>query len=287
MNKQIAANNEKKSSFFRRSSLNATNLVSTTLRAFTGHSPAAPSSSNVQHSEVSTSDFSKDNAAIRNLAASVATTIQATPVGQSTAMDGCTTSAAFVTASEVLPLPQVCTSFPHGLSTINERCSIEDDSLQNRTNEMLDGSRTSSSCSMPGYLCHKMHTVTVNVPTDTNTDTAEDLHCHTTAPLEPSVARQDQVPYPCSSASRLGRESCDSSTSTTTSESYRLGDLPPLPVKLATLNKPSSQALIASALRSRKARHSIDVRSLPSYLARKRQSTFGQFLSGSFHFFSL
>lgn len=51
---------------------------------------------------------------------------------------------------------------------------------------------------------------------------------------------------------------------------------PQLPAKLATLSKPS-------AFRSRNARHSIDVRTLPSYLAKKRHSTFGQFLTGSHH----
>jgi hypothetical protein len=57
---------------------------------------------------------------------------------------------------------------------------------------------------------------------------------------------------------------------------------PQLPVKLATLSKPSAHSILTSAFRSRNARHSIDVRALPSYLARKRQSTFGQFLTGLF-----
>ncbi|XP_054164522.1 uncharacterized protein LOC128962193 isoform X2 [Oppia nitens] len=43
------------------------------------------------------------------------------------------------------------------------------------------------------------------------------------------------------------------------------------PPKLATLSKP--------LFLNRGARHSIDVKALPSYLAKKRQSTFGQFLS--------
>lgn len=88
---------------------------------------------------------------------------------------------------------------------------------------------------------------------------------------------------PSSSTTGITKVICDSptSTTTTTSESYQLSELPPLPAKLATLNKPTNQALLATALRSRKARHSIDVRALPSYLAGKRQSTtFGQFLSG-------
>lgn len=91
---------------------------------------------------------------------------------------------------------------------------------------------------------------------------------------------------------RLVKESCDSSTSTTTSESYHLNDLPTtLPAKLATLNKPPVNVLFptptTSMFRNRKTRHSIDVRTLPSYLAKKRQSTFGQLLSGLYFSFSL
>jgi hypothetical protein len=61
---------------------------------------------------------------------------------------------------------------------------------------------------------------------------------------------------------------------------------PQFPVKLATLSKPSTHSLLTSAFRGRNARHSIDVRTLPSYLARKRQSTFGQFLTGLYFFCS-
>ena len=49
--------------------------------------------------------------------------------------------------------------------------------------------------------------------------------------------------------------------------------------KLATLSKPPG--FNANMFRNRTARHSIDVRNMPSYLAKKRQSTFGQFLSGT------
>ncbi|CAG2112496.1 unnamed protein product [Medioppia subpectinata] len=55
------------------------------------------------------------------------------------------------------------------------------------------------------------------------------------------------------------------------------------PPKLATLSKPTTQSALATAFaRNRNARHSIDVRALPSYLAKtgRRQSTFGQFLTG-------
>jgi hypothetical protein len=55
-----------------------------------------------------------------------------------------------------------------------------------------------------------------------------------------------------------------------------------LAVKLATLSKPSAHSILTSAFRTRTARHSIDVKTLPSYLARKRHSTFGQFLTGLF-----
>lgn len=68
----------------------------------------------------------------------------------------------------------------------------------------------------------------------------------------------------------------DSTTTTTSS---------PLPSprtisRLATLAKPPIPA-IPSLIRGRNPRHSIDVRTLPSYLDKKRHSAFGQFLSGN------
>lgn len=183
--------------------------------------------------------------------------------------------------------------FNLGLSTISERHSMEEsmDSLLHPVDG--DVSRTNSSCSMPDYLCHKLHSVTVNVapqPMETSKTSTTLTANNIEGESEPAHVKASRnmlgltvAPSTIagsSSTSRLVKESCESSASTTTSESYQLSDLPPLPAKLATLSKPSSQVMLASALRSRKARHSIDVRALPSYLARKRQSTFGPFLTG-------
>lgn len=194
--------------------------------------------------------------------------------------------AAPIPASDVLTVSQVsniCASSSHGLGAINERHSYEDDA-RNPQADADAASRTSSSCSMPDYLCHKLRLSLSNSQQNSKLNVESDSQQHLKplrSPAVSSLTPEIKVKQ-SSSASRIVKESCDSSTSTTTSESYQLSDLPPLPAKLATLNKPSNQALLATALRSRKARHSIDVRALPSYLAKKRQSTFGQFLSGQF-----
>lgn len=166
-------------------------------------------------------------------------------------------------------------------------------------------SGTSSSCSVPDYLIDKFPSTATTA--FTNNTGSEDLNvggeiadnshhtlkltkniivatvAHETTTVNIAPAAVSAGPSPLPRKLEIIKETCDSSaasTVTTTSESYKVDDLPPLPAKLATLNKPSSQAILASQLRSRKARHSIDVRALPSYLARKRQSSFGQFLSG-------
>lgn len=275
MNKQIGGGTEKRSSSYRRSSLNAAPV--STLRASTAANSAVCKTHRHEvsfglHEEVAIHSnvpgpTSPSAAAIRSVEAIDMATFPATSQGQGS-------------VSEALPeppVPIICTSYTHGLSTISEKQSMEDEHLLHP----VDGqpSRTNSSCSMPDYLCHKLHSVTVNGQPATQTDTEDHAPSKSTRnTVGPSVAASTIA---CSSStSRLVKEPCASSTSTTTSESYQLSDLPPLPAKLATLSKPSSQALLASALRSRKARHSIDVRALPSYLARKRQSTFGQFLTG-------
>lgn len=313
MNKQIAGSTEKRSSFFRRSSLNAVPV--STQRASTANSPSTATVTRTHRHEVSfladgltvtsvdrqCTEFSSPgdaspNTANRALLTTVTTAAESTT---SNTIDSCPspgTSLPQPVAESALPLaptqvPTICASFSLGLSTISERHSMEEsmDSLLHPVDG--DVSRTNSSCSMPDYLCHKLHSVTVNVPSPvgtakTATVTANNIDgdgekAHVKASR--NMLGLSAVPSTIagsSSTSRLVKESCESSASTTTSESYQLSDLPPLPAKLATLSKPSSQVMLASALRSRKARHSIDVRALPSYLARKRQSTFGQFLTG-------
>lgn len=168
-------------------------------------------------------------------------------------------------------------------------------------------SGTNSSSSVPDYLIDKFPSTATTAFTnvtgseDIGEDVADATH-HTlkltkniiVATVEQTTTATVNIPggggasagpSPLPRKLEIIKETCDSSaastvTTTTTSESYKVDDLPPLPAKLATLSKPSSQALLASQFRSRKARHSIDVRALPSYLARKRQSSFGQFLSG-------
>lgn len=320
MNKQIAGSTEKRSSFFRRSSLNAVPVSSQ--RASTGNSaatlPATGTVTRTHRHEVSfglpaegptvtsvdrqcelitTAGDASPNTTNRHLLTTVTTVAASTT---SNTIDGCpspSTSLPIPAADPTLTLvptqvPTInCASFSLGLSTISERHSMEEsmDSLLHPVDG--DVSRTNSSCSMPDYLCHKLHSVTVNVPpplgtaktsttlTANNVD-GEGEQAHVKASRNMLGLNAPSTIAGSSSISRLVKESCESSASTTTSESYQLSDLPPLPARLATLSKPSTQVMLASALRSRKARHSIDVRALPSYLARKRQSTFGQFLTG-------
>ena len=177
-----------------------------------------------------------------------------------------------------------------GLGTINEQ-SLEDVNSQQSHKlvevEIEPASQTESSSSVPDYLTGKFP--------DSVTPTSGLSH-EPLPPPPPSLDKNGKSPVihladglmhpfdgttPKISPNHSSR--LDSpTTTTTTSESYQLSELPPLPAKLATLSKPTPQSLLASALRSRKARHSIDVRALPSYLARKRASTFGQFISCKF-----
>lgn len=209
-------------------------------------------------------------------------------------MDKSPSPAASLPEPDILPVPSgqigtVRASSSHGLSTITETNSTEDECSASLMPPPPKGSlsteavcRTPSSCSIPDYLCHKLHSHSIG-----STDHSDSHHRHHLKPQPTRTTTAASSAAPDSSAVqaspnaiRLVKESCDSSTTTTTSESYQLSDLPPLPAKLATLSKPPTHSLIATALRTRKARHSIDVRALPSYLAKKRQSTFGQFLSG-------
>ncbi len=319
MNKQIAGSTEKRSSFFRRSSLNAVPVSSQRASAVAGAAVTSTSTTTTrthrhevsfgfaeegatsalqerqcEHNVVTASGDINSSTSPSSRPVTMATTVATNTTnadGESCPAPATTTILSDVSALAPTQVPTLCASFSLGLSTISERHSMEDDSLLHPVDG--DVSRTNSSCSMPDYLCHKLHSVTVSVPpsataNNTTSTTIADSAAPENEPAHVKATRNAlglSVAPPVnlaasSSTSRLVKESCESSASTTTSESYQLSDLPPLPAKLATLSKPSSQALLASALRSRKARHSIDVRALPSYLARKRQSTFGQFLTG-------
>lgn len=201
------------------------------------------------------------------------------------ALDGSSSSPVDVAQSPASVVPIISTSSSRVLSTISEKNSTEDEAcLASVPDAAVPGaSGTSSSCSVPDYLYHKFN-LSKNGGGDGSSPLAvdnmnhSDYH-HQHAHLMATMTSDQTIPI----QSMMVKESCDTSTATTTSESYQVHDLPPLPAKLATLNKPSSQALTLTALRSRKARHSIDVRALPSYIAKKRHSTFGQFLSGMYH----
>ncbi|OTF73562.1 hypothetical protein BLA29_004793 [Euroglyphus maynei] len=171
---------------------------------------------------------------------------------------------------------------PPPLFLSSSKCTTNQSKHQESDN--VDGavSHTNSNVSIPDYLSHKLHSqlnITSNILKSKRKSIAVSSMLrhgdHFSSGTNFNIFRKQQQHH---ATLPTTKESYDSSTSTTTSESYRLNDLPALPAKLATLSKPPITPFFNSSFR--RARHSIDVRALPSYLAKKRHSTFGQLLSG-------